>query len=84
LEHGWQGECFSEGEEEDGKGWIRDFIVPSFVCCFCVFFTNILFHFCSNLKNKLLPMRRCKRSKTSAKKKMPEMMMLMTTRFSWS
>jgi hypothetical protein len=30
----------------------------------------------------LLPMRRCKRSKTNMKKKMQEMMMLVTTRFS--
>jgi hypothetical protein len=32
----------------------------------------------------LLPMRRCRGSKTNAKKKMQEMMMLVTIRFSWS
>jgi hypothetical protein len=51
---------------------------------FSLFCTNVLFHFCSSLKKKLLPMRRCRRNKTSAKKKMPEMMMLVTTYFSWS
>jgi hypothetical protein len=32
----------------------------------------------------LLLMKRCRRSKTSVKKKMPEMMMLVITHFSWS
>ena len=36
LEHGWQGECFSEDEEEDGEGWIKSFTLPIFVF-FCVF-----------------------------------------------
>jgi hypothetical protein len=48
-----------------------------FVLMFC-------FIFCSGLKKKLLPMKRCRRSKISVKKKMPETMMLVITRFSWS
>jgi hypothetical protein len=32
----------------------------------------------------LLSMRRCRRSKANVRKKMQEMMMLVTTRFSWS
>jgi hypothetical protein len=40
------------------------------------FCTEVLFHFCSNLKKKLLPMKRCRRSKTSVKKKMPDLVVL--------
>ena len=74
LEHGWQGECFSEDEEEDGEGWIKSFTLPIFVFFFVGFLVFILifcFLFCSSLRKKLPLMRRCKESKTNAKRKMP-------------
>ena len=54
-----------------------------FVCIwFSIFYTNILFSFCSSLRKKLPLMRRCKESKTNAKRKMPRMMMLVIAHFS--
>jgi hypothetical protein len=41
LEHGWQGECFSKGEEEDGEGWIGNFIVPFIIFYYIYIYTNI-------------------------------------------
>jgi hypothetical protein len=40
LSQEWKGKCFSEGEEENGEGWINNFIDSSL---FYYFFTNILF-----------------------------------------
>jgi hypothetical protein len=55
LEHGWKGECFSEGKEEDGEGWIGNFIDSSlfyyyYIYIFC---TNILFCFLQQLEKEI-------------------------------
>ena len=49
-------------------------VLLSFFCVYLVFlffYTNILFSFCNSLRKKLPLMRRCKESKTNAKRKMP-------------
>jgi hypothetical protein len=56
LEHGWKVECFSEGEEEDGEGWIRNFIDSSFfviIYMYIFFCTDILFCFLQQLEKEI-------------------------------
>jgi hypothetical protein len=54
LKHGWKGECFSEGEEEDREGWIENFIDSFFVIiCMYIFCTNILFCFSQQLEKEI-------------------------------
>jgi hypothetical protein len=55
LEHGWKGECFSEDEEEDGEGWIENFINSSLFCYYIhiYFCTNILFCFLQQLEKEI-------------------------------
>jgi hypothetical protein len=53
LEHGWKGECFSEGKEEDEDGWIENFIVFFYYIHVYIFCTNILICFLQQLKKEI-------------------------------